>query len=546
MRELEPADTLTSATPTSMAGPSAASSGIVRRLGRLLGRLVSVALAVAIVGGVIFIGKRTGWSLPKASALRGEPGEHAEDWCAEHSVPESECVECGNAGRPRGSDFGYCRVHGVSDCPLEHPSVAELYGTQEVTAADRERAARALAFAPRPENNPKCKLHQRRIQLASDELVTRLGIRTAAASRAAVEEFITAPGETGYDPTRVVRLSPRAVGTVLRVERQVGEKIRRGDLLAVVESAEVGKAKAEFQQAITHAGLKAQTLARLKELAGSSVAERDVQEADTAYEEARVRLLLAEQELANLGLVIRAADVQGLSPAALARRVQLLGLPEPVARELAGKTESSNLLPVVAPFDGEVIARSAVVGEAADPSKPLFVVADTGRMRLTLSVRMEDASRLRAGQEVRFQHAGHSGSTGWDVGAIVWVSPAADEKTRTVPVRVDLPNPSDRHHANTFGTARVILRSEPQAVVVPSEAVHWEGCCHVVFVRDRDHASGGPKLYHVRKVRPGAKDVASGEPVTEIVAGVLPGELVATANSGVLRSELLKNNLGEG
>lgn len=546
MQELEPDVVGRATAPRPDTETHPAPRRFVHRLGRLVGHLLSLALAVAVLGGVTLLGMRTGWSLPKASALRGDTGEHDGDWCAEHSVPESECVECGNAGRPRGKDYGFCRVHGVPDCPIEHPAIAEVFGTREVTADDLERAARSLAFAPRPENNSKCKLHQRRIQLASDELVTRLGIRTAAVSRETVEEFITAQGETGYDPTRVVRLSPRAMGTVLRVEKQVGEKVRRGDLLAVVESAEVGKAKAEFQQAVTNSELKAQTLARLKELSGSSVAVRDVQEAEGAFEEARVRLLLAEQELANLGLAIKAADVSRLSPEALGRRVQLLGLPESLASNMAAKSESSNMLPVVAPFDGEVIARSAVVGEAADPSKPLFVVADTGRMRLTLSVRMEDAGRLRPGQEVRFQHAGHAGSTGWDVGTIAWVSPAADEKTRTVPVRVDLPNPSDRHHANTFGTAKVVLRSEPKTIVVPSEAVHWEGCCHVVFVRDRDYEDGGPKVFHVRKVRPGAKDVASGTAVTEIVAGVLPGEWVATANSGILRSELLKNNLGEG
>ena len=85
-------------------------------------------------------------------------------------------------------------------------------------------------------------------------------------------------------------------------------------------------------------------------------------------------------------------------------------------------------------------------------------------MWLTLRARLEDADRLRPGQPVRFRHAGHAGPVDWDTGRIVWVSPAADERTRSVPVRVNLPNPSDRHHANTFGTGEVILRSEPAAV----------------------------------------------------------------------------------
>jgi membrane fusion protein, heavy metal efflux system len=64
-----------------------------------------------------------------------------------------------------------------------------------------------------------------------------------------------------------------------------------------------------------------------------------------------------------------------------------------------------------------------------------------------------------------------------------------------------------------------------------------------VFVRDKDFQKpDAPKVFHTRSVRVGAKD----ETNTEIVAGVLPGELVAVKNSGVLRAELLRGNLGEG
>ncbi len=55
------------------------------------------------------------------------------------------------------------------------------------------------------------------------------------------------------------------------------------------------------------------------------------------------------------------------------------------------------------------------------------------------------------------------------------------------------------------------------------------------------------KVFHVRKVRPGARDTTpAGLPITEVIAGVLPGERIAVTNSGVLRSELLRNNLGAG
>ena len=65
----------------------------------------------------------------------------------------------------------------------------------------------------------------------------------------------------------------------------------------------------------------------------------------------------------------------------------------------------------------------------------------------------------------------------------------------------------------------------------------------MVFVRDKNFLNeGAPKVFHVRTVRPGVQN----GPYTEIIAGLLPGEVIATQNSAVLRAELLKNNLGEG
>lgn len=509
---------------------------------------LAVGCVVGVAAAVAAVGHSTGWKLLRASAVRGAAADEADDWCGEHGVPESACVECRPGLLPRGKAYKWCREHGVAECPLCHPEVAQLPSPPAVTAADRARSARALAFAPRPENDPKCTKHQRRLQLASGEIAARLGLEFAPAARGAVAEVLAAPGEIAYDPTRVARVTPRSGGTVWRVERQAGDKVRRGEVLALVDSAEAGRAKAEFQQALVQRELRRETLARVRPQAGATVPGKDLEAAEAAVDEADVRVLAAEQALANLGMPIRAEDARGLSPADLAGRMQFLGLPDPLAKELAGRTASSNLIPVTSPLDGEVVSRSAVKDEAADPARPLFVVADASRMWLTLRVRSDDADRLKPGQPVRFRHPGHAGPSEWDPGTVVWVSPAADEKTRTVPVRVDLPNPSDRHHANTFGTAEVVLRQEADAVVVPSGALHWEGCCHVVFVRDRNYeAAGAPKVVHVRKVRPGATDVPTAlGPVTEIAAGLLPGEWVATTNSGVFRSELLKNDLGAG
>src|SRR5262249_23516721 len=149
-----------------------------------------------------------------------------------------------------------------------------------------------------------------------------------------------------------------------------------------------------------------------------------------------------------------------------------LGLPESLQRELDRQTTSSNLIPITAPFDGEIVQLNAAAGEAADPMKAMFVVADRTQMWLTLRVRSEDADRIKPGMPVRFEHSGHPEG---DDGTVEWISPSADEKSRAIPVRVNLPNRKGVHEANTFGTGKIVLRVEPKATVVPSSAIHWEG-----------------------------------------------------------------------
>jgi membrane fusion protein, heavy metal efflux system len=499
------------------------------------------ALVLTALGGLASWGHHTGWTLPAFSSLIAPRDTDKDDWCGAHAVPESQCVECNPDLMPMPKDYGWCEKHGVPNCPLEHPDVAQLKSTPQVAAADLERAARALALMPRPKNNSGCKLHLRRIQFASEEAFTRAGIQTDSVWRSPTPmvECVTANGEVTYDQTRVARLSSRVPGIVWRMAKKVGDSVKRGEVLALVEAAEVGRAKAEFLQAVAQFRLKNQTYQSLRDLSGAVAGQR-IRAAETAFSEAQIRLLSAQQALINLGLPVDAEKVTGFSAPQLAAHIQFLGLPDVLRQPLDPKTTTANLLPVKAPLDGVVVDRDVVAGEVVDTTKVLLVVADVRQMWLTLNVRQEDARLLTLGQLVRFHT---NDSTAEVSGMVRWISTAVDEKTRTVKVRADLANPQGRLRANTFGNGRVVLREEKDAIVVPNEAVHWEGDCFVVFVQDKDFRDeNGFKVFHTRTVRPGAKD----DKFTEILAGVLPGEVVATKGSGVMRSELLKNNMGEG
>lgn len=498
---------------------------------------IPTLLVLAGAGAIGWWGHHTGWKLPKFSELNGKVAEK-DDWCAEHNVPESQCVECDPTLMPKAKARGWCKVHGVPECTLDHPELAQLPKPPVVTAADLDRAKRALDFADRPANNPNCRTHLRRIQFATAQDADKSGIAVEPVWTAPAVESITAPGEIGYDQTRVAHLSARSPGTVWRVFKHLGQEVKAGEVLALVDAAEVGKTKSELLQAFALLQLKEQTVASIKESAGAVPVAR-VREAEAAAREAEIRLGAACQALTNLGLPLKVSDVRQLSVEQLQAKLHLLGIPPDVAKLLDPATATSNLLPLVAPMDGVVVSREVVAGEVVDVTRILFEVVDTRSLWLTFDVKGEDAHRVKLGQTVRFKPDNGREELS---GKVAWRSTHADPKTRTVKVRADLADPDGRQTANTFGSGRVILREEEKAVSVPTEAVQWDGCCSVVFVRDKDYLKSDFKVFHVRKVRTGARDDKN----TEIIAGVLPGELVVTKGSGLLLTELLRGSLGEG
>lgn len=517
---------------------SAKSSWISSLLGGLVHAIPNVLVLAALVA-LAWWGHSTGWTLPKFSELAGKVEEKQDDWCSEHNVPESICIECRKDCLPKGKPFGWCRTHGVAECVIDHPELAQVQGPPKFPKYD---VVAALQLMDRPTNNPKCTLHERRIQFASEESIAKAGIEVDVVQERLMMEYKTAYGEVGFDQTSVARVSSRVPGIAWWVSKSVGESVKKGEMLALIDAAEVGKAKSEFLLALSQVDQKNRSLELVETLIREGVhkeGNRQQLEAKAAVSEAETRLLSAQQALMNLGFPIP-NGIAKLSPRQQASAVQFLGLPQNLIQQLSQQVASGNLLPIRAPFDGSVISREVVAGEAVDSAKPLFVIADTTRMWLTLNMRQDEMRYIKLGQKVMFKIGDQPEEA---EGLISWISTTVDEKTRTVKVRADLPNPDGVLRANTFGTGRIILREEKNAITVPSEAMQWEGDCIILFVRDKNYfKKDALKFFHVRKVRPGAKD----EKYTEILAGVLPGEVVATRGSAMLRGELLRGNLGAG
>jgi cobalt-zinc-cadmium efflux system membrane fusion protein len=413
-------------------------------------------------------------------------------------------------------------IDGGGDIPLE------------TTATTREAHVGAPASKPASKiKDPRtCQTHALRVQFASAQSVRKAGVKVGAVAERPMTAIISAVAEADYDRERFAQISSPLAGRAWRVEKQAGAQVKRGDVLALVDAADVGKAKAELLQSIASLDLRTKTLRRIRSSSESGFrTEAELQEAEAAVQEANIRVFNAKQALVNVGL---GAGIDDLPASPDHRSVHFLGLNKDLASSLDAKTTTANLLPLLAPFDGVVVQKNVVTGEWVDPSKPLFAIADIGRMWVTADLSLAEARRVTLGQRVMFRPDGAADQVA--VGEVTWVSTGVDEQTRTVKVRAAVTNVSHQLLAHTFGSVQITIRERPTAVAIPDEALQWEGCCHIVFVRLTDD------IFQVRKVKLGAK--ANG--FTEVMIGLLPGEVVATGGSHVLKSEILKSALGAG
>lgn len=374
------------------------------------------------------------------------------------------------------------------------------------------------------------------VKLASEEAAMATGIRTALAERQSIGEYVTAYGDIDYDQNHYAHLSSRAAGTAWSIQKQIGDSVKKGEVLALIASPEVAKLKFDMQQTLLSVQTRQRVLQRMEATEPSQVREQ-IENSRALLREARIRLFGDQQSLQNLGLSVQAEELLKMTDEQVADRLRMLGIPDPLKRQLEedrleSDKRTNNLLPLYAPFDGVIVDRNIVKGEIVNMTTPQFVLADLRRLWIMMHVRLEDAAKLRKGQEVGFHLEGPNEDA--PPAKITWISAEVDEKTRTVLARADVDNSDGRLRPRTFGTARILI-SRKERLVVPNEALQFDGQSHLIFVQGRSTAEFQPV-----RARLGPRH----EKYTEIVSGLQAGQRIAVAGTHVLLSELLKKRIG--
>jgi cobalt-zinc-cadmium efflux system membrane fusion protein len=348
------------------------------------------------------------------------------------------------------------------------------------------------------------------VRLKSPALARRLGIATAPVVKERHAHGLTCNAETAYDARRSAEVLPRVAGVLREVRVDLGQPVKKGDVLAVVDSAQVGAGKAQYLMARSALDLAQVTYDRTLKLTQARAAPgKNELEALTALNQAKASLLDAEQKLRNLSF----------SDADLAA----------IARD----NDTRNLLEIVAPIGGTIIAWDATIGEAVEPTTQLFGLADTTRMWVWIDVYEDDIATVASSQPVTFTISGSKAPV--FTGQVTWVGTEVNAITRTARVRAELANSDGRLRANQFGQARIQVEPEHDALVVPREAVQEDGAVRMVFVPLSETDFRPQRI----EVAPTDRD-----DTLEVVRGLQAGQRVVTTRAFMLKAELFKGRLG--
>ena len=439
------------------------------------------------------------------------------------------------------------------------------------------------------------------MKLSSSEMVKNAGLRIVTVEKRPIRETLDCNGEIVFARNLYARVSSRVPAVIAEVRKDLGDSVSAGETLAVLDSVDLGVAKAEYLKllettAVAHEKvdraksyferlnrmevrlaavelLKARELLAVSEknaareerlMQRQSGSQRALLDAQAAFSVARANLRALEKKLILFGIPaetlsqlkwggIEKLEGRGVTSEqellsarielrssqarldAARRRLLTLGLSTESVAELANSKDTSSLLPVVAPFSGRVVELKAVIGEVVDSRTPLFGIADSSKMWAMLDIYPRDLARVHLGQSVSFRVDGLRGESFG--GRVTWISPQVDRKTRTIKLRAELDNSSGLLRAEMFGKGRVTIHDPAEPVVmIPKEAVQWEGCCNVAFIRKTD------RVYETRKLRLGMET----DDAYVVEMGLKGGESVVTTGSFFLKTEILKGNIGAG
>ena len=380
-----------------------------------------------------------------------------------------------------------------------------------------------IACSKKGENEEKKEATQ-----ISDPNIVRLDSTAIKTAGIKVEEVtlkklslpLNFPGKIMPDENRVAHIGSRIPGRVIGVKANIGDEVKKGGTLAIIDSPELGETESNFLKLEANLSVAEKGYERAKRLLdGKAIGLGEFQRREAEYLNTKAEFQLAKESLRLLGLRDEEIDL------------------------LLSKHTINAQVPIKAYISGIVVERNLTLGEVIEPSKNLFTIIDLSKLWVIADIPEKDIPLVEKGQEANIKVSSYPKEQ--IDGRVTYISDLIDPATRTVKVRIEVENPplppfikggnGGILKPEMFAEIEILTKSSPEVLALPEKAVQIEDGKKIIFLAkdnntfEKRDIEVGDKIYGFYQVQKGLK----------------PGDRVVTDGAFYLKSELLKKELEE-
>jgi cobalt-zinc-cadmium efflux system membrane fusion protein len=299
---------------------------------------------------------------------------------------------------------------------------------------------------------------KRRVKL-SPEALKNADIKTARATTQNIADTFPVTATISHNQDRLFHVTPRITGRVVDVRVSLGSEVKAGSVLAVLDSTELGQAKSEFLKSQTLLELAKANYEREKSLFDQKIAaKKDVLAAEAEY---------------------RKAEAEARS---LHERLRLYGLSDEAIKKL---NNAPSQYTVTSPGAGVVLERDMSKGEVIEAGKKVISISDLSTVWVLLNIYEKDLAKVKQGTTVKIRTESYPGEV--FSGKVTYIGHVVDPQSRTVSLRVVVPNPQTRLKPGMFASAEIFTgTSSSLAIIIPSSAIQKIEGKPSLFVQEKD------------------------------------------------------------
>jgi cobalt-zinc-cadmium efflux system membrane fusion protein len=443
------------------------------RIGKKQWMAIVAVLVVGLAAGALIL--RTAPAKPEAAG-HSEAGGHADG--EHHEEGKAE-------GKDHGHDHGHEEAKGHGDKEHQEEESKETKETEEKGAPGEAKA--------------ESKAHKEGEEKIAftDEQVKAAGMAIESAGPARIKTSLQLPGEIKFNEDRTAHVVPRVAGVVDSVSANLGQEVKRGQVLAVLSSPGLSEQRSALQSAQRRLELARTTHEREKKLWEEKISpQQDYLQAQQAMQEAQIAVANANQKLLALGATPGSAAL--------------------------GRYE------LRAPFDGMVVEKHISLGESVGEAVNVFTISDLSTVWAEISVAANNLNLVRIGEPVTIRSSAFDQTAS---GTVSYVGSLIGAQTRTATARVTLTNPQRVWRPGLFVNVELVASEADAPVTVAADAVQTVEEKPTVFLK----VPGGFMPQHVQTGRSDGQRI-------EITGGLKPGAPYAASGSFVVKSQQGKSS----